>query len=287
MIQTVSSIQEFYDFVGLAKKPINEQFDVLTHQETYPSTHQMVTAHRRAFFSIIFLESQQEGEMQINQDIHAQLTDVLFFQSPEHVFSFIRGNSMKGFLVFFTPEFLHPHATDIIGEYPFFSSLQNNLFRLNPVEKKEYVQLFKNIITEKDRVETVRYLLLALLEKSKMLWQTQLDVEKNVPRELQLVTDFKRLINSYFIEYRAVEFYADQLNLTPNYLNSQVKSHTGKTAKEHIAERLLLEAKNMLLHTTLTVAEIAFTLNFSEPSYFGKFFKKHTQMTPKQFRTKR
>lgn len=61
MIKNISNIEELYRFTGLDRVPIHQSFDLLTHQETYPETKKMVQAHRRNFYSIIFLESQQDG----------------------------------------------------------------------------------------------------------------------------------------------------------------------------------------------------------------------------------
>nr|BFF38499.1 AraC family transcriptional regulator [Tenacibaculum mesophilum] len=284
MIKRIANIQELYDEVGLKQKPIHEHFDIITHQDTYPDVRKMVAAHRRDFCSIIFLESQQDGEMHINQDKHSRLKDVLFFQSPQHIFSFVRGEAMKGFLLFFTPDFLLPHVKDIVLKYTFFSSLQNNIFQLNKKEKASVISLFKNILNEKGNSEICKHLILALLEKSKLIQQKHLRLEKAIHSEYQLVNNFKRLVGNHFIEHKSVSYYAEKLNMTPNYLNDRVKILTGKTAKEHITNRVLLEAKNMLMYTDMDIAEISFTLQFSEPSYFGRFFKKHTNTTPKAFR---
>ncbi|NOU58292.1 helix-turn-helix domain-containing protein [Marinifilum caeruleilacunae] len=287
MIQKISNIQELYQLTGFDHSPITDHFDIITHQETYPSTRKMVPAHRRDFFSIIFLENQQEGEMQINQDKHANQEDIIFFQGPQHVFSFVRGESMTGFLIFFKPEFLLPLKNDVVSDFSFFRSSENNLFHLNSTDKKEFVNLFKMIKSESRNQEVVKALLLALLEKAALLQKKHQTIEKAIPGEIQLVNNFKRLVNNHFIEEKSVEFYAIQLNLTANYLNNRIKAQTGKTAKEHISERILLEAKNMLLYTDFDIAEISFRLNFSEPTYFGKFFKKHTQITPRAFRSNR
>lgn len=287
MIKKISSIEELYDFVGLKRKPLHAHFDILTHQDTYPDVHKMVAAHRRNFCSIIYLESQQDGEMHINQNVHSHLKDTLFFQSHQHIFSFVRGEAMKGFILFFTPEFLLPIVKDIVTEYSFFSSSQNNIFKLNKEEKKRIVHLFKTILKEAENKELSKYLLLALLEKSKEIQEKHHAIAQAIPTEFQLVNAFKRLVANHFIEQKSVSFYAEQLHLTANYLNDRIKAHTGKTAKEHITDRVVLEAKNMLLYTNMDIAEISFTLQFNEPSYFGRFFKKHTQITPKAFRANR
>ncbi|TKG93977.1 AraC family transcriptional regulator [Puteibacter caeruleilacunae] len=287
MIQHISNIKDLYQVTGFDHIPVTDDFDIFTHQETYPSTHKMVPAHRRDFYSIIYLESQQEGEMQINQDKHKQLNDILFFQGPQHVFSFVRGESMKGFLILFKPDFLLPYINDIVAEFSFFNSSENNLFQLNQSDKEDFVNLFNMIKTEKHNTSVVKPLVLALLKKGKILQQKFQVIEKAIPVEYQLVNRFKRLVNNNFIEEKSVEFYASQLNLTANYLNNRIKAHTGKTAKEHITDRILMEAKNMLLYSDFDIAEISFRLNFSEPTYFGKFFKKHTNLTPRAFRLNR
>ena len=284
MIKHLKSIQELYNFVGFKRKPIHHHFDILTHQDTYPDVHKMVAAHRRDFCSVIYLETQQDGEMLINQNAHSKLKDVLFFQSPQHVFSFVRGKAMKGFLLYFTPEFLLPHTKDIITQYSFFGSLENNLFLLDADDKKSITQLFKTMLYEKDNLELNKYLILALLEKSKTIQDKHQTIEQKTSKASQLANTFKRLVDNHFIEHKSVAFYAAQLHLSANYLNDKIKIQTGKTAKEHIADRVLLEAKNMLLYTDMDIAQVSHTLQFNEPSYFGKFFKKHTKVTPKAFR---
>ncbi|MBD0401230.1 AraC family transcriptional regulator [Flammeovirga sp. EKP202] len=286
MIKSISSIEELYQFIGLKRTPIDKGFDVFTHEETYPGTHKMVSAHRRDFYSIIFLETQQDGEMHIDQNVHSSQRDILFFQSPQHVFSFVRGESMKGFLIFFTPEILLPHVTDVVSEFSFFSTLQNNLVHLNREEKKEIITLLKFILKEKKNTKLVKYLLLSLLEKSKIIFSKQIDSVEETS-EKQFVEKFKRLVENNFIEQKSVAFYAEQLNLTANYLNDKIKGYTGLNAKEHITNRILLEAKNMLIYTNMDIAEVSYTLQFSQPSYFGRFFRKHTNVTPKAYREHR
>ncbi|KXX67209.1 AraC family transcriptional regulator [Flammeovirga sp. SJP92] len=284
MIKKISTIKELYHFIGLKRTPIHEGFDVLTHEDTYPDTSKMVPAHRRDFFSVIFLENQQEGEMHIDQNMHANLNDVLFFQSPQHIFSFVRGEAMKGFLIFFKPEILLPHISNLSSQYTFFSTLQQNLLHLNKEEKEEVVLLFNMILKEKRNKDLCKYLLLSLLEKSKTIFEKYQTRSQGLSSEKLFVERFKHLVENHFIEQRSVAFYAEQLNLTANYLNDRIKAHTGSNAKEHISNRVLLEAKNMLLYTDMDIAEISHVLQFSQPSYFGRFFKKYTQTTPKSFR---
>ena len=100
---------------------------------------------------------------------------------------------------------------------------------------------------------------------------------------MRTVRKYKNLINNHFLDHKEVAFYADQLNVTSNYLNEIVKAETGSSAKRHISERLLLEAQNLLAYSELSISEISHLLHFSEPTHFTKFFKKETGVTPKAY----
>jgi AraC-like DNA-binding protein len=98
------------------------------------------------------------------------------------------------------------------------------------------------------------------------------------------IREYERAVNKNFKTLRTVADYAPLLHVTPNYLNAACKKITGKAAGEIIRDRTLLEAKRLLANTDSSVAEIAYQLQFEDNSYFGRFFKKYTGMTPAKFR---
>ena len=100
-----------------------------------------------------------------------------------------------------------------------------------------------------------------------------------------LVKKFKQLIEEHYKENLSVKDFAGKLSITPSHLNETVKHIIGRTASDLIDEKMIIEIKKLLLHTDLTASEIAFALNFSDQSYFSKFFKKHTGLSPGEFRT--
>lgn len=106
----------------------------------------------------------------------------------------------------------------------------------------------------------------------------------HVSRKENLVKDFTRLVQKQFKERRNVKAYADQLSITAKYLTETVKEITSKTAGEIIDDFVLLEAKLLLDNPSLSIAEIADELHFSDQSFFGKYFKRHTGMSPKEYR---
>lgn len=99
-----------------------------------------------------------------------------------------------------------------------------------------------------------------------------------------LYNDFLKLVSQHFLTVRKVSAYAEMLHVSSDHLNRAIKSCSDKTAHELIDEMLLIEAKAFLLHTSLTIAEIAYKLEFSDLSHFNRFFKKYCELTPAEFR---
>jgi AraC family transcriptional regulator, transcriptional activator of pobA len=283
-IDTYHTLEQLYSVANFDRTPFYTDFDIFTISETYPSIKKMLLPHRRNFFTILFFENQADGQLQVNDTKHSGLHNVLLFQSPQHIFSYVRGSNMKGYIILFNDTFLLPNITDTLNSFNFFNSLNNNLFHLNDKENNSFVQLVHNLIGEMANKNVAKHLLLAFLQKCTLLQEQYLNEEKFIPKSFQIVRQFQQQINNHFLENKSVEFYAQHLNITANHLNETIKNQTGKTAKQHIFERTLLEAKNLLLYSEMDIAEIGYYLGFSEPSHFGKFFKNGTNQTPKQFR---
>jgi AraC-like DNA-binding protein len=90
----------------------------------------------------------------------------------------------------------------------------------------------------------------------------------------EIVFRFKNLVEQRYLEWHKVSEYADKLTISANYLNEIIKKNTGRTAKEHIQNRLASEAKRLSFFTQLSAKEIGFKLGFNDPSHFAKFSKK-------------
>lgn len=92
-------------------------------------------------------------------------------------------------------------------------------------------------------------------------------------------------LSHHFRQERSVGFYAERLHLTPKYLTTLLRTTTGRTASEWIDEYVVLEAKNLLKYSTMNIQEVAYYLHFPNQSFFGKYFKQHTGMTPSAYRS--
>ena len=105
-----------------------------------------------------------------------------------------------------------------------------------------------------------------------------------VSRSRLIFEQFLQLVTEYHTKYRNVGFYADKLCLTPKYLSKLVKMTSGRSAPDWIDAYVILEAKNLLKHSNISIKEIVFRLNFPNQSVFYKFFKMRTGMTPSEYR---
>ena len=108
--------------------------------------------------------------------------------------------------------------------------------------------------------------------------------DKNISSDKLLLKSFQEKINERFRELHEVGDYALLLNISAGHLSDVVKIQSGKPAIKHILERLTLEAKRLLFHTDHSLKEIAFDLGFSDASYFNRFFKRQTGVTPAEHR---
>lgn len=113
-----------------------------------------------------------------------------------------------------------------------------------------------------------------------------LGVSSQKNRAWSIVNDFTALLNRHYARHHDVAYYADRLNVTPNYLNIIIKRNTGISAKEQIKLQLCLVIKTLLDTTDLSVKEIAERLHYDDPSYLCRIFRKQTGMTPIQYRNK-
>ncbi len=100
------------------------------------------------------------------------------------------------------------------------------------------------------------------------------------------VDRFVDLVERGFIEERQVGKYAAQLSISADHLNEQVKKRLGRTASSVIQERLMLEAKRLLLHADLSIKEVGYALNMKDPAYFTRWFHKVEGDTPAAFRSR-
>lgn len=109
---------------------------------------------------------------------------------------------------------------------------------------------------------------------------------KNFTKEEILMQKFSMEVGRHYRKERKVIFYADLLHLSAGYLSTIIKKYSGKSAAEWIDDYVILEAKALLRSTNMTIQQVSYELNFPSQSFFGKYFKRHTGMSPKEYKEK-
>ncbi len=109
--------------------------------------------------------------------------------------------------------------------------------------------------------------------------------ESSKSRRKMFFEQFMALLDQYHCSERSLKFYADKLYITPKYLSAVIKEVSGRSAAEWVDDFVVLEAKTLLKFSDLSIQEIAYRLNFSTQSFFGKYFKQQTGMSPSAYKT--
>jgi len=163
-------------------------------------------------------------------------------------------------------------------------------FRLKKEDSGTILSLLQNLRKNATREhpflnEIMRGLILSFLYEAAGIYQKYHTSDNKRPnRKEDIYIKFHNLLAQYFKEERAVQFYADQLFVTPKYLTETIKEVSGKTTGELIDEVVILEAKVLLKNPELSIAQVAQTLHFSDQAFFAKFFKKRSGCSPGAYR---
>ena len=146
--------------------------------------------------------------------------------------------------------------------------------------------MFKDEFETKDRIqeEMLRMLLKRLIIICTRLAQMQTVTSEISNQQLELIRKFNVLVDIHFREKKTVQSYADLLFKSPKTLSNMFNMYGDRTPLQIIQERTLLEARRLLTYTDKSNKEIALEIGFEEASAFGKFFKKHMETTPLQFK---
>lgn len=132
--------------------------------------------------------------------------------------------------------------------------------------------------------DAIKYLLYSFIAQVNIFYdQCEEELVKSSKKEV-LVFQFYNLVHQYYIQERSVQFYADQLKLTPKYLTTLIRKRTGQSISKIITDLVILKAKSYLSATTINVNQIADNLMFADATTFSRYFKKYTGNTPSEYR---
>lgn len=281
-----------YDICRVKKEPYRQNDVSIERFGNYLAKHyeHLHTPHRHSFYHLVLFKS-GKGRHSIDFTLFNVRPMQVYFMAPGQVHSWHFEGDVDGFIVNFSETFfrsflLNPNYLD---QFTFFNGVSKDSVLQLPLDVyNKALQLFEEMLLCFDNegdsnLDMLRVLLLQLF----IAINKTAAVKNNntIPQQkLQLLHSLRRLIDQHYINLRLPKEYADLLYITPNHLNALCNDLVGKTAGELIRDRILLEAKRLLTNADMTVANIAYELNFKDASYFNRFFKKYAGTTPDAFR---
>ncbi len=236
------------------------------------------------------------GEATLSIDMQNYLirpNNIVFF-NPDSIIRTLKSSSnAAAFLLAFSKSFINEIQIDLSSSLPVYMRFgKAPVLEVKPHDVEEIRQLFQAVKMilrsdkERYRHEMIRSLFTTAFYLITELSQRENPIAVKPGRAEVLFEEFMSLLQRYNKRERNVSFYAKQMDITPKYLSSVVKEVSGKTAARWIDESVILEAKAMLKYSGMSIQEIAYQLNFSTQSFFGKYFKQHTGTSPSRYKRK-
>ncbi|MDB5001940.1 MAG: transcriptional regulator, AraC family [Mucilaginibacter sp.] len=284
----MKAVIPIYDICSLTQK----KDDLLISRfAPYLKSHRNLhLAHKHSFYHLVFF-TQGGGSQTIDFQQVPVKANQIYFMIPGQVHNWAFKGEVDGYIVNFSVPFFQSFLlkTNYLEDFPFFTGIINDAVIDIPTGQQEKViALFEELIHEIEEpkpleMDMVRSIMLQLFISIARLGLNT--VNNTTPSyNYTLLRNFQKLIEKNYTSIKLPKEYAELLYITPNHLNALCNDVLGISAGEVIRNRIVLEAKRLLINNDLTVLEIANQLNFADNSYFTKFFKKQVGQTPEEFR---
>ena len=243
----------------------------------------------------ISLTRQGNAHFDIGLEKHQPFRNFILFGIPGQIFSLHDfSDDFLAYYMLFSDKFISDKVltSNKKEHFPFLTYSGQQCFELsedtaNEIETTIFMMNDEIKKNKSDYAEVIRiYIHLIFILASREYDSTIMKMADTSDIVRKLFDSYLKLVSQHFLSVRKVSDYAEMLHVSPDHLNRAIKACSDKTAHDMIDEMVLMEAKNYLLHTSMSVSEIAYTLDFSDPSHFSRFFKKLNAQTPLEFRKK-
>lgn len=252
-------------------------------------THPFIEKPHRHDFHLLVIFTKGTGTHVVDFNSFEISAGSVFVLQPGQMHHWNLSKDIDGYILFHSKEFYNVHFQHKqINDYPFYFSTYNTPeLILNSTETQKIASFFEMVLVEYSSQElfkehaTLNLLDLIYIELSRhYITPTQLQIK----RSHSILRNFEVLLEQFYKHEKKPSFYASKLNITLKHLNRVCKETLQKTATIVITDRVILEAKRLLLTPELSVNEIANLLGFEDYSYFSRLFKQKTNQTPSGFR---
>lgn len=285
----LNSVSELHSFLNI-KKPTHPLVSVIKLDDlTFVSADEIQLIYN---FYTINLKKNFDGKIKYGHQYYDFDDGTMTFIAPKQTLSLEANSSQKveGWILVFHPDFLQSYPlAKRIKEYGFFSYATNEALHLSDQEEVVIYGIMQNLQQEIERMidnftqDVVISHIDLLLNYCNRFYNRQFITRKKVSSDLLM--KFEEHLENYPQDKKpTVQYFAEKLSVSPHYLNDMLKSSTGQTTQQHIQNKLIEKAKELLSTTNLSVSEIAYQLGFEYPQSFNKLFKNKMEMSPLEFR---
>lgn len=293
------TIQEFYqhkfDWLPDTRQQGRGHFNVFRLEDCLKPDATPMQYSRRDFYKISLIRGRNVYHY-ADKSIEITGSTLIFF-NPHVPYTWSSLSEIDtGFFCIFKDAFFNERIRGSLSELPMFMPGSKPAYPLSKQQDEQVSGLFEKMLDEVDSNYRYKYDLLqsyvSELIHYALKQQPSEALYQHADAKSRITAVFTELLERQFpvespgqrLALRSASAFADQLAVHVNHLNRSVRDTTGKTTTDHIAERLLSEAKALLKHTDWNVAQISYSLGFEEPAHFNNFFKKQTHLTPTAFR---
>lgn len=294
----IESVTQIHDFLGLPK-PKHPLVSLIPYNENSAEIDLGDDTYVMNLFQV-GLKAGISGKFTYGRNSYDFQEGTMYFVRPEQTLNFEdkeKAEDPCGWVLVFHPDLIRKSELgQTIDDYTFFSYEVHEALHLSDDEKKWVTEIVKKI--EKEYSQNIdrhsQKLIISnielLLDYCTRYYDRQFYTRTNLNKDT--FSRFEALLKNYYknenqltIGIPTVTYCGKELNMSPNYLSDLLKKETGKNAKNHIDDFLINKAKNLLLSSTDSVSEIAFSLGFEYSQHFSKMFKAKSGMSPSQYRS--
>lgn len=292
-IRTLNHVWEYNDLLGV--ETTHPLVSVIDFSTLPPMRHER---HMFGFY-VLFLKEVNCGDLIYGRQTYDYQEGTIVAIAPGQTAGTIDNGELfqpKGWALAFHPDLIHgTHLARAMKEYTYFSYEANEALHLSEEEREIFLACLQKIKSEtvsnidRHTRKIINVNIETVLDYCLRFYERQFDTRASVNHDL--LSRFEDLLDDYYASSQprkdglpTVKYFADRLCLSSNYFGDLVKKETGRTAREHIQQKLIDIAKERVLDPLQNISGVAYEMGFQYPQHFTRLFKKVTGLTPQQYR---
>jgi len=238
----------------------------------------------KANFNFIVFTTNGNFEQQVGNEIKKVSENQALLVMQGEVTSLLRqSKNVKGYYITFDDKILQQFK-----DQSYFIKLFTvaPIIQINSNDSDFLEQVCKLIIQELETSKLDEQIVLYLFQSLLLKLLKSSELKKGLSRQFDIAISFRELVYTHYSEPYSINDYANRLNISSNYLNRCIQNVWNKSAKQFTQEFIIIQSQKYLQDFSEPISSIAYHLNFSDPSYFGRLFKKTIGISPQEYRSK-